>query len=194
MALKTKVKVGRITNLSDARYCAGMGVDLLGFQAVPEQPDFMPAERFQEVRGWFSGPLVVAEIAGLKSQEELQAITTHYQPDYFEVTFAELPIAAASGKPLLVRLTPEEWKTRGTALDHCSSSIAFVILPSGSDATLVAEVANTYNVLLDRPIRLAEALTLPIQGIALTGSAEELPGLKSYDSLSDVLDELTVED
>ena len=29
--LKTQVKVSSITNLSDARYCAGMGVDLLGF-------------------------------------------------------------------------------------------------------------------------------------------------------------------
>ncbi len=31
MALKTIVKVGNITNLSDARYCAVMGVDMLGF-------------------------------------------------------------------------------------------------------------------------------------------------------------------
>ena len=29
MPLKTFVKVGNITNLSDARYCAGMGVDML---------------------------------------------------------------------------------------------------------------------------------------------------------------------
>jgi phosphoribosylanthranilate isomerase len=34
MPLKTFVKVGCITNLSDARYCAGMGVDMLGFRAV----------------------------------------------------------------------------------------------------------------------------------------------------------------
>ena len=29
--LKTLVKVGEINNLSDARYSAGMGVELLGF-------------------------------------------------------------------------------------------------------------------------------------------------------------------
>jgi phosphoribosylanthranilate isomerase len=38
MALKCFVKVGNVTNLSDARYCAGMGVDLLGFPVDAAQP------------------------------------------------------------------------------------------------------------------------------------------------------------
>lgn len=31
MALKTFVKISGVNNLSDARYCAGMGVNQLGF-------------------------------------------------------------------------------------------------------------------------------------------------------------------
>ncbi|MFT7424854.1 MAG: phosphoribosylanthranilate isomerase, partial [Algoriphagus sp.] len=31
MALRTFVKINGITNLTDARYCSGMYVDLLGF-------------------------------------------------------------------------------------------------------------------------------------------------------------------
>jgi phosphoribosylanthranilate isomerase len=47
MALKTKVKAGNITNLSDARYCAGMGVDWLGFPADVVNPD-----TFKEITNW----------------------------------------------------------------------------------------------------------------------------------------------
>ena len=44
MSLQTFVKVGEITNLSDARYCAGMGVDLLGFNVVENTPGYVDSE------------------------------------------------------------------------------------------------------------------------------------------------------
>ena len=66
MPLKTFVKVGCITNLSDARYCAGMGVDMLGFRAVESQENYIKPSQFQEIRGWIAGPLVVAEVYGVE--------------------------------------------------------------------------------------------------------------------------------
>ena len=42
--LKTLVKVSGIENLSDARYCAGMGVEFLGFPLAQ-----IPFEKFQEI-------------------------------------------------------------------------------------------------------------------------------------------------
>src|SRR4051812_19134719 len=88
MPLKTVVKVGNISNLSDARYCAGMGVDMLGFRVLEKQENFISPRLFQEIRGWVSGPKVVAEVYGLESPEQLLAIVSNYAPDYFELSLS----------------------------------------------------------------------------------------------------------
>ena len=64
MPLRTFVKVGNITNLSDARYCAGMGVDMMGFCIDPENKNFVNPESFQEITKWVSLPHFVGEIMG----------------------------------------------------------------------------------------------------------------------------------
>src|SRR5690606_27876233 len=85
MMLKTQVKVGNISNLSDARYCAGMGVDMLGFAVIPGQEDYVPEPLYQDLRGWISGPAIVAELYGITPEMNLQAILQAYQPDLVEV-------------------------------------------------------------------------------------------------------------
>src|ERR1044071_5737472 len=89
MPLKTVVKVGNITNLSDARYCSGMGVDMLGFRVLEGQPNYLSPKLFQEIRGWVTGPKIVAEIYGLTSPDQLQSIIENYAPDYFELNASE---------------------------------------------------------------------------------------------------------
>ena len=61
MALTTIVKVGNITNLSDARYCAGMGVDMLGFCFEKKSEQYIDPESYKEIIGWISGPQLVGE-------------------------------------------------------------------------------------------------------------------------------------
>ena len=43
MGLKTLVKVSEVNNLSDARYCAGMGVEMIGFSLDENHPKFIEA-------------------------------------------------------------------------------------------------------------------------------------------------------
>ena len=90
MALRTFVKVSTISNLSDARYCAGMGVDLLGFCTIEEQDDYMHPARFQEIRGWVTGPKIVAEVYGLKDAGQLQRILDDYKPHYLQMGINEI--------------------------------------------------------------------------------------------------------
>ena len=62
MSLKTKVKVGNITNLSDARYCAGMGVDMLGFAIGKADGQGVGATKFKEITDWIAGPEFILEL------------------------------------------------------------------------------------------------------------------------------------
>ena len=61
MALKVPVKVSGVSNLSDARYCAGMGVHWLGFSIKPDSPNYCSPEQFQEIASWVEGVSHVAE-------------------------------------------------------------------------------------------------------------------------------------
>jgi len=61
MSLKTKVKISQVTNLSDARYCAGMGVHYLGFNFVAGHEFYVQPEHFMEIRSWITGPELVGE-------------------------------------------------------------------------------------------------------------------------------------
>ncbi|MFT6971874.1 MAG: phosphoribosylanthranilate isomerase, partial [Roseivirga sp.] len=64
MALKTFVKVSGINNLSDARYCAGMGVNQVGFEIEEGSPNYVDQQSFKEIKGWLSGVEFVGEING----------------------------------------------------------------------------------------------------------------------------------
>ncbi|MEO7992193.1 MAG: N-(5'-phosphoribosyl)anthranilate isomerase [Chryseolinea sp.] len=178
MPLKTFVKVGSITNLSDARYCAGMGADMLGFNAVEGKDHYLSPKQFQEIRGWVTGPLVVAEVSGLQSAAQLTRIIENYQPDYLELGLAELPFLSENLIPFILRLDKE---------------LSSVNLPNKPAFILASTfLSNTISPLLIEVSSLAEAEQAlqhtTIKGIALRGSAEISPGLKTYNELAEVLE------
>jgi phosphoribosylanthranilate isomerase len=54
MLTKT-VKISNVTNLSDARYCAGMGVEMLGFSIDEDSPNYIsPKNSRISVPGWLA--------------------------------------------------------------------------------------------------------------------------------------------
>jgi phosphoribosylanthranilate isomerase len=186
MPLKTVVKVGNISNLSDARYCAGMGVDMLGFSAVAGSPDHVLPKLFQEIRGWVSGPKFVAQIYGLQSPEALPGIIRDYAPDYFELDAqAFRRYAAHLSLPCIVAVTKDELATLQN-----SDNIAYFL---ADETALSAAGANSNALLLkvDSATGLSGKLAqYKIAGVALNGSPEIRPGYKDYNELAEILETL----
>lgn len=187
MSLKTRVKVGKITNLSDARYCAGMNVDMLGFVTVESQENYLPVKDFQDIRGWVSGPKVVAEVYGLQSSEQLDRIIENYRPDYLELSLQELELVQ-SKLPILLRIDSQETFLPKKGLEP------FAIITKNLDRKLFINEGKSLHF-----IDLSDCLNQEIpkdesfDGIVLSGSKEESPGLKDYDQLADVLESLEVD-
>ncbi|HEX6223351.1 MAG TPA: hypothetical protein VFZ52_03010 [Chryseolinea sp.] len=179
MALKTFVKVGRITNLSDARYCAGMGVDMLGFQAVVGHKNYIVPSQFQEIRGWITGPLVVAEVYGLQNLEELNAILENFKPDYLEMGLKELSLFPSLSLPLIL------------AVDAADELVGLPVQPAYiiSAQSLKTPVPQLLEVrtIADVEKALDDTKT---KGIALEGGRELKPGLKDYELLNEILEML----
>jgi len=196
MALKTLVKVGRISNLSDARYCAGMSVDMLGFGVIAGQDHFVSPELFKEIRGWFSGPSIVAEAYGIEKGEDLPTIIQNYLPDFIELSLADLLKIHSPSSTYILSTTYEEVTSQENSIAPYRNQIAYIILPVSTPKESLDDIARSYRVMLKADSTSTGASLLSntnIKGIALQGSAEEKPGLKNYDQLSSILEELEEE-
>jgi phosphoribosylanthranilate isomerase len=182
MPLKTFVKVGCITNLSDARYCAGMGADMLGFRAVEGQENYIEPLQFQEIRGWITGPLVVAEVYGLQNAEDLPVILEKFKPDYLEMGLQELAMFSTLPLPLVLTVNQTD--------DLASLAVepAYLISQKPFETTFpllieVHEKADVKTVLDDNKVA----------GVVLKGGKELKPGLKDYEVLNEILELLDVD-
>lgn len=180
MPLKTLVKVGGITNLSDARYCAGMGVDFLGFRVIYGEENHLPSKNFQEIRGWVTGPKTVAELYGLKDPGELDTILEEYKPDYLEMGLTELNLFDSCPLPVILSLT-------GSEVEGFVVEPAFLLLKEISEKQYSFPLLLEVRSMGDMQSALANPL---IKGIALSGSSEIRPGLKNYESLAEILEQL----
>lgn len=190
MSLKTIVKVGKITNLSDARYCAGMNVAMLGFVTVESQENYLPSKDYQDIRGWVSGPQVVAEVYGIENSQQLASIVDAYRPDYLELGERELPLVNTD-LPLLVRVQSTD------ILSSLQNKNVYAIIISEALAKqLVQLLPEKIRILIDVDTSLSIQALLEnnsISGIVLSGTKEESPGLKDYDHLAEILESLEVE-
>ena len=89
MALKTFVKISAVNNLSDARYCAGMGVDMLGFALEATNPDFIAPEKYTEIIGWLSGVKFVGEF-DKSNLKEINKILEEYPINALQIANEEV--------------------------------------------------------------------------------------------------------
>lgn len=186
MALVTKVKAGNITNLSDARYCAGMGVDWIGFPAAE-----VDEKKFQEITGWLSGPMWVIELG----HQPWPALD--YPVQIWQCTLADLEQALHLKGSLIVQLDIAQWKKAEPILRANKNRIEAIVLQSflgdaKSDKQMVETIQTLFPVLVDMnsSYPLTEVLSWSPMGIQLYGSSEERPGLKDYTQLADILEQL----
>jgi len=197
MALKTFVKVGKISNLSDARYCAGMGVDMLGFCVVSGQEQYVSPELFKEIRGWFSGPKVVAEVYGITSHEDIQNILENYRPDLIELSLPELKLAQPNTIKCILSIDDEVATKHFEELLAFKDQIDFVLIESNISTLNLQKLADEFTIMLQVQSQ-AEIDTVlqneDISAINLWGGSEERPGFKNYDQLSEIFEKLEVED
>src|SRR5689334_3911967 len=79
--------VRKVSNLSDARYCAGMGVDMLGYVIDPASDDYVSPKLYQEMSGWIAGPKRAIEVSPSIDPADL---LEQYNPDLVHIHFNHL--------------------------------------------------------------------------------------------------------
>jgi phosphoribosylanthranilate isomerase len=203
MALKTLVKIGGVNNLSDARYCAGMGVDMLGFDLNQGHEGFVDPVRFAEISGWISGADYVGEVHDM-DVPAIQQTSKQYNLQILEVNEPDkLDQLDTIGIPVILSVNAKDYRNESALLDslkkhnaRCFATIvAFdktlpgekilsnsgefrLILSGSASGDVINNWVEEYNIF----------------GVELKGGNEIKPGFKNFDDLADVLEILEIED
>lgn len=201
MALKTFVKISNINNLSDARYCAGMMVDVLGFNIDPESDSHVSEDDFNEITEWVAGVEFAGEFYGATIDQIKEALKK-YPVDYVEIEDLDLvEKVGLLGKPLIFRLSinsAEDLAQMKSTLSYLDELAKMVIVRSDNDQIfdqIDAQIGYyNGNLRLMKGYGISEDSSLGnFPGLALEATEEDRPGFKDYGQIMDVL-ELIEED
>jgi phosphoribosylanthranilate isomerase len=188
MALRMRVKVGGITNLSEARYCAGMGCDYLGFRVGGKG---LSPKGFREIAGWVAGPQLIVEVDHLENPEEVTRVLSELMPPLVQVVPEQISLVSADPR-LVIRATDslDDYTSRLVALRH---RIEALILPGSVAAGVAMRLADTFLCLVHAPDYEPPGWPAhSAMGLDLPGRTESATGLVDNMKLSDLLESLEV--
>ncbi|MCF6352537.1 MAG: hypothetical protein L3J06_05970 [Cyclobacteriaceae bacterium] len=192
MGLKLSVKIGDVTNLSDARYAAGMGVDYIGFNIDTTTDYFVNASTFKQIVNWVSGVGIIGEVGNnLPADEDFPPYLTEttnpllvndnvvFSIDGTFLPPSQLETIIKSNTALfyVIEISPEQIKTDSNALARLCLKYP-VYLSSTFNEALLEQIVTS----------------IKPRGIEIKGGHEDQPGFKDYEGIADVLEWLEVED
>ncbi len=195
--LKTLVKVSAITNLSDARYCAGMGVDLLGFPLGK-----ISIDQFTEIRNWLAGVQIVGEFS-THDVAEIKAKVEEYKPDVLEIdTKVNLVAIQDISIPKILRVNIDTDNLPAVFAASAPYVSHFLLVGEGPDSLQGMEGSveiwsAQYPIILGLEIPeddLEEWIEQSsIKGIGLMSGEEDRPGFRDFTDLMNILEKLETE-
>ena len=203
MSAPTKVKICGITQLADARYCAGAGVDYLGFIQYPDSPRYVEPKAAKEIIDWIEG----VEAVGVFVNEDAETINArcreagftvaqlhgHEPPEVVEAV--EVPVIKsfrvqhdASSEQLRALMLPYKDVAEFVLLDTHKTSL-WGGTGESFNWRLARELAGEFPLFLAGGIsaeNVQEAIdTMRPYAVDLSSSVESAPGVKDFDKLYD---------
>jgi phosphoribosylanthranilate isomerase len=209
MALKTFVKISNVNNLSDARYCSGMYVDLMGFALEPTDENYLSPESFKEITDWLSGLRYVGEFSTFDPATILEQVASYEGIEYVQVEKeAYIQELADLGYKLILSKKVDSNRELNELLPlarHLKIEDVILLIDSSDPASydnpdwgVIREIGQTCDVLLgfgfDADTVESILVKTQVKGIAMKGGSEIKPGIKDFDELADTLERLEVED
>lgn len=203
------VFVGNLTNLTDARYAAGMGVEYLGFVVNETLPQFVEPTLYKNMAEWLAGVKLIGQV-GAASAEEVNAMLTQYALHGIATSNPETAAYASEhGLEVFLTIRGTEILQPATAsfLAQNQPKAAYFILENEDDNSPLNDqekeqlrlMATAYPLVLGYGFDAQNVCDLldnvPLSGIMLHGGGQEIrPGFKDLSDLADVLEQLEAAD
>ncbi|MGN6647674.1 MAG: hypothetical protein ACTHJT_14225 [Cytophaga sp.] len=199
MGLTIPVILSSVNNLSDARYAAGMGVDMMGFEVEPGAERYVSPELFKAIVSWVAGIQTVVEVTIL-TPELLACIQENYQPDFIQyeklagITPDTIPFTTI--QKVSFENNTNKLDTIGNQINTESKYVLFELSHWAewrSNQDKIKQINSQFPAFWSLPIEkndIPAINELALKGIALKGGDEQRPGWKDLDQLIDILEAL----
>jgi len=203
MSFVCKIKLSEVNNLSDARFGAAAGFDYLGFCFDTLNPAFIAPVKAKEIIDWVSGPFMVGEF-GEQQPEEINQIAGLLQLDLIEIKNDLLPDEVAKlSKPVIkyINLGVMNKEQVQNEIKAYSNVCAGIVCQTTADdmerlagiRTILSNDIALFITGIDNPDELYKAfLACKADGIYITGSNEEVVGVKDFESLQGLVDKFSI--
>jgi phosphoribosylanthranilate isomerase len=189
----------RITNLTDARYFAAREVTFLGFNLEEGTEGYLEPMYMKAMREWVEGPSIIGEFSKAPMAWVREA-ASFYALDGLAVSASNHlhELTGTEGLPIFLDLDiPFHAGTWDDIFQKHAHLFSKVIIPVGTDPEVIHYLNSPgFHDLaflqFDLPVREIPPLvdTLRPAGLCVTGGEEEKTGVKSFDDLEILLEEL----
>ena len=178
--------VSNITNLSEARYCAGMGVQFLAYPAHLVNP-----KMYQDITSWLQGPEMVLDVSNIA---EVSTLLNEYRSGYILLSADQFQrISDTLEVPAMVKIDSGSIRL-ANELSKQTRLIRYIVTEGLSEEETKYLKSIGFSLLHtitdNNGQSIEELLKWPIDGIVLIGNPELKPGLMDYSHLSEMLENL----
>ncbi len=189
----------RITNLTDARYYAAREASFLGFNLEPGTDGFLDPVYMQAMREWVEGPAIIGEYHSPTPAEHLNEAVIFYQLDGLLIPYSDaLPLIQAD--QIWVKM-PVDSPDLAQLISNNSSYVAGWVLELPEHESswlpyteLLQPICRQHTIVLqyDGDTQEVTSVVQHIEpaGLALRGGEEEQVGVKSFDDVESIFEEL----
>lgn len=203
MGLKTRVIVSNVKTLHDARYCAGMGVEMISIPMDKENPQHIKTEEFKEIASWLSG---INFVASLNSSSEIDPIVVDALDYIMTDNVALIGDLLAYKLPLIYKLELEEDSTLENLTAECNAlpeEVELIVVENNKNLNKdftpwLSELASQFNIFVGFGINEQNVNSIldsiKPNGIALKGSKEIKVGDHDFDELASVLEAIETDE
>ncbi len=193
--LRIPVKINGVNNLSDARYCAGMGVEMMGFSVSENHERYLPVEKINGISGWISGIKIIAESYLGENPKTIIEKAESISAQAIEIEAGFYSLDMFSGKNLICRLDINEMSK---VLPKIPADAVLHLKVKKTDIKELVEIAKLCaqreTILNVSELDLNEIELIlketKVYGLSLDGGNELSPGLRDFEDICHVLEYL----
>ena len=195
------VKIRGVNNLSDARYCSGMMVNVIGFNLNTNQKDGVSINSFKAITKWIQGP----KIAGEFDDMELDLIRNYLTRIELDVIETSNPSFLAplldTGKEIYLKINLDSMTDDKALFNKIKEGqIAHKIVICSSRKSIHKKPLKNLTNHLKKNEQIINGFNLDLNqinfwpAIEIIASPEDKTGFKDYGEIMDILEHINEEE
>ena len=197
MSLKYFVYVGAVNNLSDARYCSAMMVDIIGFDVNEFSVKCLNEEKVKDISTWINGVKIVGDFENSSKEHMTKLINKNIFSSIMIDISNHYLLNNLDIDNVIIKISDNHYNEEliSSILDNHKNLIEIIVFESFNDLKLefIKSLNNKLRILVKPLSSLSDTKKMLDKynlGLYLNGSDEIRPGYKDYDSLSEILEDI----